>query len=106
MGDFKGKNKLPSTSRLAFERQKYALNAFPENGGMGPHQIVDFNFAERTLYGKVDRQHNPVVPIIDYIVPLQNSNNNRKIIMVMNFVAEQFSRSLCKSMPNETDSSR
>ena len=90
MPDFKGKNNIPSTARLAFERAQYNLNAFPSNQGLGPPQVVNFNFAERTLYGKVDRQHNPVVPDVQYIVPLQQSNNSENVIQVMNFVATQF----------------
>jgi len=60
MPTFKGRNSIPSAHRLFYERTRYDKLAFPSNGGMGPPQIVDFNFAERNLYGKVDRQHNPV----------------------------------------------
>ena len=90
MPDLNGKNDLRSTARLAFERSKYSLSAFPENGGLGPDMVVDFNFAERNLYGKVDVQHNPVIPNQDYIVPLVSSNNFQSNISVMNFVSQQF----------------
>ena len=60
MAKFKGKNSIESTGLLARERAKYKLAAFPENDGMGPNQVVDFNFAEKVNYGRVDIQHNPV----------------------------------------------
>ena len=91
MTDFKGKNNIPSTTRLAFERAKYNLKAFPENNGRGPNQVVDFNFAERTFYGRVNRQHDPVIPQLEYIQPISDSNNNEEVILALNFVADQFS---------------
>jgi len=90
MTDFKGKNNIPSTARLAFERSQYNLKAFPENNGMGPPQVVDFNFAERTFYGRVNNIHDPVLPMINYIKPIYESNNNESVILAMNFVADQF----------------
>ena len=46
MAKFKGKNSIRKVAVLAKERAKYNLQAFPENEGMGPKQVVDFNFAE------------------------------------------------------------
>ena len=90
MADFKGKNSLKSTIVIGGERAKYNKRAFQENNGVGPKQVLDFNFAERTNYGRVDKQHNPVYPILDYIVPLQSSNGQPATILAMNFVADQF----------------
>jgi len=87
---FLGKNKTTSAAKLAFERSKYSLKAFPENQGMGQPPIVNFNFAERNLYGKVDRLHNPVIPNEDYLRPIYLSRNNENVVRVMNFVADQF----------------
>ena len=90
MPKFKGKNSIKSAFRLGRERSKYNLGAFPENGGLGREQIVDFNFAERSLYGKVDRELNPVVPNQDFIVPIFSNNGSANTILAMNFVADQF----------------
>ena len=90
MTNFKGKNKMKSIARQAFERFQYNIKAFPENGGMGEAQIVNFNFAERTLYGRVDRKHNPVYAQQQYIIPIYESHNNESVIQALNFVANQF----------------
>ena len=68
MARFNGKNSTKSSIRLAIERAKYEASAFPENGGLGPEQIVNFNFAEKGMYGKVDVEHNPVYPNQEYII--------------------------------------
>jgi len=90
MPDFKGKNSIKSPARLAFERAKYQTEAFPENDGLGPEQVVDFNFVERTYYGRVDRQLNAVEPISDFIMPIFSTNNSTNEISAMNFVVDAF----------------
>lgn len=90
MANFKGKNSINSVGELSRQRAKYNTQAFSSNGGVGPKQVLDFNFAERTNYGRVDRQHNPVYPIKDYIVPIMSSDNSISTNLVMNFVADQF----------------
>lgn len=90
MSDFKGKNSINSTIIIGGERARYNTQAFPQNNGVGPKQVLDFNFAERTNYGRVDKQHNPVYPILDFIVPLQSSNAQPSTILAMNFVSDQY----------------
>jgi|5B_taG_2_1085324.scaffolds.fasta_scaffold00122_15 hypothetical protein len=87
---FKGKNSIKSARKLMAERSKYFLHSIPKNDGELPPHVVDFNFAERVLYGKVDRQHNPVFPNERFITTLGSSNNKNSTIRVMNFVAQQF----------------
>ena len=87
MPKFKGKNKIKSVRALAGERVRYNSFAFPDK----QKQIVDFNFAEKTLYGRIDRQHNPVVPLREFIVPLPLANStDPSSILLMNFVVDQF----------------
>lgn len=90
MARFNGRNSIRKASRLGVSRAKYNRNAFPENNGRGPEQIVDFNFAERVLYGKVDVEHNPVIPKTDFIRPVFGSTSITETISAMNFVADQF----------------
>ena len=90
MSRFKGKNDIESTSTLAIERARYNRLAFPENNGLGPKQVVDFNFAEKGLYGKVNRQLTPVIANRDFLVPLELTNQRQGTKLVMNFVAQQF----------------
>jgi len=92
MPKFKGKNSITSAKHLLYQRHLYDTEAFPEDGGMGPPQIVDFNFAERNLYGKVDRQHNPVYAKTTFIVPVFSANNKNSTILAMDFVADQFNK--------------
>mgnify|MGYP003112497880 CR=1 FL=1 len=90
MSRFKGKNDIESTSTLAIERSRYNREAFPQNNGLGPKQVVNFNFAEKGLYGKVNRQLTPVIAKQEFLVPLQITNDSLGTKLVMNFVADQF----------------
>ena len=84
MTKFSGKNNL-KTSRLAFERAKYKLEAFEENY---PH-VYDFGFAERTFYGRVNRMLEPVIVREEFLkeitVPGDNASHR-----ALNFVVDQF----------------
>jgi hypothetical protein len=82
---FNGKNNL-KTTRLAFERANYNANAFSDDA----KQIVDFNFAERTFYGRVNRQLEPVTANQDFLTPISVSSQDLSSPRVMNFVADQF----------------
>lgn len=91
MGQFKGKNSIRSTRYLAQQRANYKTQAFPENGGLGPEQITDFTFAEKVLYGRVDQDLNPVVPINDFIAPIPSGeagNNPSGIDFVVDALTE------------------
>jgi hypothetical protein len=85
MRKFKGKNSL-KTTRLAYERANYKLNAF----GDDQVQVTDFNFAERNFYGRVNRQLEPVVVDEQYLVPLSLATQEPVTHRLVNFVANQF----------------
>jgi hypothetical protein len=86
MAKFNGKNSTTSPSKLAKERIRYNQEAFPTDSP----QVVNFNFAEKGLYGRVTRAHSPVVPSKNYIVSLITQADSPGTVSVMNFVAEQF----------------
>ena len=86
MAKFKGKNSIKSVRQLAGARVSYNSQAFPGD----PPQVVDFNFAEKTLYGRVDRTHAPVIPDQQFIVPVAVQNGEGPTILLMNFVADQY----------------
>lgn len=80
MSNFKGNNNS-KTLKTAFERANYKLNAFNDS----EIQVVDFNFAERTFYGRVNRQIDPVIPNENFIRNFHNQD-----FRIMNFVGDQF----------------
>lgn len=80
MTNFKGNNNS-KTLKTAFERANYKLNAFSSS----EIQVVDFNFAERSFYGRVNRQLDPVVPNQAFIRNFHNQD-----FRIMNFVGDQF----------------
>lgn len=86
MAKFRGKNSIKSVRRLAGARVTYNQEAFADD----LPQVVDFNFAEKTLYGRVNRQLTPVVPKKESIVPLSVQNGDGPAILLINFVADQF----------------
>ena len=82
MATYKGKNTLKSVMQLARERAIYNSEV---------KGVTDFNFAEKTLYGRVDPQHNPIVADSLYLKPIMTVHSDIPLpIMVMNFVSEQF----------------
>ena len=89
MAKFKAKNDNKSTFFQAGFRSKYKREAFPENNSLGPVGVVDFLFAERNLYGRVDQNLNVVVPnqsSLKRITSPESPIGTR----LMNFVADQF----------------
>ena len=58
MTEFLGRNDL-NIAELFFERISYSRLAFPQgNGSLYIKPVSDFLFAERMLYGRIDKQHN------------------------------------------------
>jgi hypothetical protein len=86
MTKFNGKNNL-KTKRLAFERANYQANAFKDD----PKQVTDFNFAERTFYGRVNRMIEPVIVREEFLSPIITSSpEDVGTHLALNFAAEQF----------------
>ena len=85
MTKFNGKNNL-KTSRLAFERAKYKLEAFEEDY---PH-VYDMGFAERTFYGRVNRLLEPVVVKQEFLKEITVSDVEPSGHRALNFVVDQF----------------
>lgn len=81
MSTYKGKNSLKSVAALGRERATYNSEV---------KEVTDFNFAEKTLYGRVDRQHNPVFPRANFLKPIKLSDSDQPLpMLLMNFVADQ-----------------
>ena len=80
MSKFNGNNSS-KTLKTAFERANYKLNAFKES----EIQVVDFHFAEKTFYGRVNRQLDPVIPNQAFLRNFHNQD-----FRIMNFVGDQF----------------
>ena len=85
MTRFNGNNSL-KTSRLAFERAKYKLEAFQEDY---PH-VYNFGFAERTFYGRVNRLLEPVVVKEEFLRDITVADQDNGSHRALNFVADQF----------------
>lgn len=85
MAKFKGKNSL-KTTKLAFERATYRIEAFEEDY---PH-VYDFGFAERTFYGRVNRMLEPVVVKEEFLKEITVSSTEPVGYRAVNFVSDQF----------------
>jgi hypothetical protein len=85
MTKFNGKNNL-KTSRLAFERAKYRLEAFEVDH---PH-VYNMGFAERTFYGRVNRLLEPVVVKEEFLKEITVSDQDASSHRALNFVVDQF----------------
>jgi hypothetical protein len=84
---YKATNKEESTIKLAQQRANYRLQAFKDELGEVPQNVVKFNFAERTQYGRVDENINTIYPNDSQMKMLPN---NDEAIFVMDFLYEPF----------------
>jgi len=89
MARFKGNNNQP-TIRLMFERANYAKFAFPENNGVGPPGIKDFNRWEMTKFGRINDNGNAIVPRAMYIKPIVDTIGITETSSALNFVTDAF----------------
>ena len=82
--DFNSNNKTtPLISRLKY-RGKWEIDAYPEEGGIGPKMVKDLGFVERIHYGFIDHENNSVIPNEEFIVSTTNGR-------VFDFVADSYS---------------
>ena len=72
------------------ERGNYKKLAYFERGGLGPKHVLDFNFAERTQYGKVDLKGNAMIARQSKLKPVTSTTNSSNTIMLQNFMAEAY----------------
>lgn len=91
MPDYKGKNDTKSLKFLVQERVKYRLNAFVAELGELPKNVLDFNFAERQYYGRINTNYNPVYANQSSLVPFHNEGDYQQVFIMQNFVKEAFS---------------
>ena len=84
---YKAKNDLESTIKLAKERANYRLQAFKKELGKKPENVVNFNFAERTQYGRVNQNMNTICPKASQLKLLPNEE---QVLFVQNFVQKPF----------------
>ena len=89
--EFHGNNSITPIQRLMLERGNYKSFAFPENGGRGPSNVLDFNFAERTQYGKVNIKGNAVIARQDTLKPVVSTTDSNNTVMLQNFMADAYS---------------
>ena len=80
MANFKGNNNS-KTIKTAFDRANFKRFAYNPDD----LQVVDFNFAEKTFYGRVNRQLDPVIVNNEFLRTFHNQDYK-----IMNFVGDQF----------------
>ena len=80
MANFNGNNKSKPI-KTAFDRSNFKLHAYDP----ADLQVVDFNFAERTFYGRVNRQLDPIIINNESLRAFHNQD-----FRIMNFVGDQF----------------
>ena len=95
---FKATNEQASTIKLTGQRANYRIQAFKDSNGEVPDNVVNFNFAERTQYGRIDQNLNTVYPKQSSLKLLPN---NSRALYVIDFVKDQF-LSLQKKMKQAT----
>ena len=91
MARFFGKNNEPITQNLVGERARFKVNAYrKEADGLDQKPIVDFNFAERTLYGRIDQDLGSIIPKPEFMVSLSNTQRPESGVQLLDFVADMY----------------
>ena len=90
MGRFNGNNNQGTLEQF-FERSNFSAEAYPgQSPDFSGRPVRDFNFAERTLYGKIDKLHNPIQLRRENLVPLARQPSDGVELRAVNFVADAF----------------
>jgi hypothetical protein len=84
---YRATNEEDSTIILTQQRANYRLQAFKSELGEMPQNVVKFNFAERTQYGRVDENMNTVYPNSKHLSMLPS---DEEVFFVMDFLTEPF----------------
>ena len=87
MTKYKGKNKTGDVTNLAIERSKYKVNSFQDELGYLPKNVIDFNFADRAFYGRVDPNNDTIYINESQLRILPQDGES---YFVLNFVEKQF----------------
>ena len=91
MGRFNGNNSQ-STLEQFIERGNFSFNAYgPGLDAPYPQPIKDFNYAERILYGRINKAHDVIFLKKTNLVQIANQSPEGSILRAANFVAEAFS---------------
>jgi hypothetical protein len=91
MSRFRGNNRQ-RTLRQFLERRNFSLNAYGGGGvDLYPRPIRDFNFAERVLYGRVNKVHDPITLRKTYLKSLADAPPEGPVLEALDFVADAFS---------------
>ena len=90
MTDFKGNNKLNSVNTF-FERTNYATNAFPREGSaLYVKPVRNFMFAERMLYGRINRNHDVIAINEASLKTIPSRANPKDQVQALPFVTNAF----------------
>ena len=90
MTDFLGQNNL-SIAELFFQRVSYSTLAFPHGrDALYIQPVNDFLFAERMLYGRIDKQHNVIQLNQSFLKKIKSQAAPKKQLMALNFVVDAF----------------
>ena len=92
MARFFGKNDTTQTRGLMGERSNYYTRAFERDpsDNLDIKPVVDFNFAERVYYGRVNPLLEPVYPDSSYIKYIAHSRNPQNAPLLMDFVSDMY----------------
>jgi len=90
MTKFKGNNNLDTAEKF-YQRLSYSHDAFPRGANsLYIKPVRDFYFAERCLYGRVNKNHNPIILNAANLKELPSSNAAQKSLYAIDFVADAF----------------
>jgi len=92
MSNFSGKNGM-KVKEAFYERLRYSSKAFPREYNRRfttPNGIRDFNFAERNLYGRINKRHQAITLNTFFLKDVKSRQKPRRQMRAVNFVVDAF----------------
>ena len=86
MAKYKAKNETKIVRSQAIDRAKYKLEAFRSELEYVPKNVNDFNFLDKNLYGRVNKEHQTIYPRESKLKLIPQDGQS---YFVLDFVAEQ-----------------
>ena len=87
MAKYNAKNSFKKLKNLAIERSKYKTQAFASELGETPKNVKNFNFTDRTMYGRIDLNYDTVFVRDEFLKPISQGQDT---FYVLNPVVESY----------------
>ena len=98
MSKYKAKNKFKKVRELAIERAKYRTGAFLDELGFVPKNVYNFNFLDKTLYGRINSEYAAIYPRESKLTLVSQDGQSYFVLDFVNQQLEMFKNKIKQSV--------